>query len=135
MTRLIALNAYVLVFALWSTSAGLQAQVPDEPMEIGHEPQLFLDDWLVDNHFGLQLKNEAITRTFHRPRKYEGNPVLPGEGGYCSVVRDPESGIFHLLYQTAWSADGDRASTTTRWLTQAAKMAIPSVCRSWIFMS
>lgn len=78
--------------AHWALSA--------EPLDIGHTPQFFLDDHLVDNRWSLKPKREEVLRAFHAPVKYEGNPVIAGDGGYVTVVRDPKSGAFKMWYQT-----------------------------------
>jgi len=41
-----------------------------------------------------------MRRVFHQPEKYAGNPVIKGEGGYVTVLKDNRSGKFRLWYQT-----------------------------------
>jgi hypothetical protein len=85
--------------------------LPDEPVEIGTGPQFLLDGWLVDNYWALRYKREAVRRVFHQPRKYEGNPLIVGDGGYVSVARDDKTGKWQMWYQTAviGAGKGERA--------------------------
>ncbi len=73
---------------------------PAEPMEIGHTPQFFIDDHLVDNRWSFKMKTEEVVRRFHAPKKHAGNPLIVGDCGYASVVRDADTGTFKLWYQT-----------------------------------
>jgi hypothetical protein len=73
---------------------------PVEPMEIGRTPQFFVDDHVVDNRWALKQKIEAVTRAFHPPAKHPRNPLIAGQGGYATVVREADSGRFKLWYQT-----------------------------------
>lgn len=74
--------------------------IPAEPVEIGHTPQLLLDGYIVDNTFAVRYKTQHIDRVFHTPRKHPDNPLLKVQGGYACVARDPQSGVFHMWYQT-----------------------------------
>lgn len=71
-------------------------------LEIQHEPQFFIDDFIVDNHWANQFRTESIRRVFHAPRKDEHNPVIAEDGGYVNVVRDDQTGKFRMWYQTYW---------------------------------
>ncbi|MCX7886341.1 MAG: hypothetical protein N3B01_03660 [Verrucomicrobiae bacterium] len=81
----------------WLAAVGF---LPTEPVEVGHTPQFFVDDHIVDNRWALKQKTEEVLRVFHPPRKYEGNPLIAGDGGYVSVVREPQTGLFRMWYQT-----------------------------------
>src|SRR5262245_30945050 len=81
--------------------------IPAEPVEIGTGPQFFIDDHLIDNRWALNYGNastQMVTRVLHPPKKYEGNPVLVPRGrkgsqpsaGWCSVLRDPATGLFRM---------------------------------------
>lgn len=76
------------------------------PIDVGR--QLFVDDFLVES--------TDLTRTYHMPRKYEGNPVLkpetelenpapnnaaatPKSGG---VWWDPAERVFKMWYEAGW---------------------------------
>lgn len=85
----------------------VRAQLPDEPVEIGFEPQYFVDDYLVDNRWGDKQKSGMVLFVRHAASKFEGNPVIAGEGGYVSVVRDPEDGKFRLWYQKSVPRETD----------------------------
>lgn len=79
----------------------LGAQVPVEPVPIGHEPQFFIDDWIVDNRWALKPKKpEEVVRVFHTPARHPANPVIANDGGYCTVVRDADTGRFKMWWQT-----------------------------------
>ena len=85
--------------------------VPDEPMEIGTQPQLFLDDFIVDNRWSLKPKQEEVLRVFHAPKKHARNPLFVGDAGYVNVVRDTEAKVFRMWYQThQWPAAGDKGN-------------------------
>ncbi len=77
--------------------------LPTEPVQIGTTPQFVFDNFVVDNHWAIKYKQESVQRVFHQPKKFVGNPVLPGHGGYTTVIRDEESGLFRMWYQT-WVA-------------------------------
>ena len=74
--------------------------LPVEPVEIGTEPQFFVDDHIVDNRWALKQKTEEVLRVFHPPKKHEGNPLIAGDGGYVCVAHDREAGLFRMWYQT-----------------------------------
>ena len=85
------------------------------PIDVGR--QLFVDDFLIE---GTTLK-----RRFHRPWKYEGNPVLTPEtelernDGLCPVACpfgdgvfcDPQDGLFKMWYHAGWF-DGTALATS-----------------------
>src|SRR6056297_884001 len=102
------------LLTLFYLSPLIGGDIPDEPVEIGFEPQYFVDDYLVDNRWGNKQKKETVLRTFHPAKKHDSNPLIPGEGGYVSVKRDPESGHFKMWYQksvTHRDADGNHQGT------------------------
>ena len=70
--------------------------------EIHHDPQLFVDDFLVDNRWADNHRAESVRRVFHQPAKHPANPVIAGDGGYVNVVRDDEAGLFRMWYQAYW---------------------------------
>jgi len=70
----------------------------DQPLRIGNETQLLLDDLIVEDRFNLE-------RVLHYPVKYDRNPVLvrdqPWEGDVvCQprVIWDDEQGKYRLWY-------------------------------------
>ncbi|MDP6060851.1 MAG: hypothetical protein QGH33_18230, partial [Pirellulaceae bacterium] len=77
--------------------------LPHEPVEIGSTPQFVIDNFIIDNHWAIKYKQESMKRVFHPPLKHVGNPVIAGEGGYTSIVKDEETGHFRMWYQT-WVA-------------------------------
>lgn len=74
--------------------------LPSEPVEIGTDPQFVFDNYVIDNHWALKYKRQAVRRVLHPPEKYKGNPVIVGDGGYVCVARDPQTGLFRMWYQT-----------------------------------
>jgi hypothetical protein len=76
------------------------------PIDVGR--QLFVDDFLIDAN--------TMTRVFHKPEKYRGNPVLKpetpleqiGEFDDSAVVKggglwwDPAQRLFKLWYEAGW---------------------------------
>jgi len=66
-----------------------------EPVVIDHEPQLFIDNYLIAEHTGL-------TRTTHSPQRIQENPILGWEQGtsqpYLTVLRDPETRKYRMWY-------------------------------------
>ena len=71
-------------------------------MQIGHEPQFFVDDHIVDNRWGVEWLTETVTRVFHAPVKHEANPLIAGKGGVGNVVRDKEAGLYRMWYTDYW---------------------------------
>ena len=71
----------------------------DQPLRIGCERQLFVDDYMVEDRWKL-------TRVLHQPEKFLKNPVLlrdkPWEGDVAYrpwVIWDEEYGRFRMWYQ------------------------------------
>lgn len=91
--------------------ATASAWFPVEPVQIGSTPQLFVDNYVVDNTWTVRYKREHVDRIFHVPTKHAGNPVLKVQGGYVCVARDDVAGVFHLWYQTHVSGKKDEEAT------------------------
>lgn len=71
-----------------------------EPLRLGNEAQLFLDDHLIE-------RMEGLKRTVHQPQDIEGNPVIIPEGPwehrripFGSVLWFPEEKKFKCWYLT-----------------------------------
>lgn len=92
-------NCALLVWLLFAFQAASALEPPDEPLDIGTTPQLLVDEYIVDNHFGIKYKNEAVTRRFHAPQKHGLNPLIAGDGGYPYVFYDAEHDRFQMWYQ------------------------------------
>lgn len=95
----------MVLLAIAGVCAGLSAAVSapaPRGIAIDHAPQLFVDDHLVDNRWGLQEPTETVLRVAHAPRKDARNPVIAGDGGYVNVVRDEAAGLFRMWYQAFW---------------------------------
>ena len=71
-----------------------------QSIAIDDQPQFFVDDYLVDNRWGVEYLTEAVIRVFHAPVKEPANPVIAGCGGYVNVLR--EGGRFRMWYQEYW---------------------------------
>ncbi len=89
-----------LVLVLLWPIAGAET-LPGEPVEIGIAPQFLFDNYLVDNYWAIKLAKEAMRRVFHQPKKYDGNPIIPGVGGFLVVLRDDKTGLFKMWYQNS----------------------------------
>lgn len=90
----------MLVAILWCVS--VEASEEPQALEIAHEPQFFVDDYVVDNRWGVEYLKETVTRVFHPPYKSKRNPLIAGTGGYVNVVRDEQAGLFRMWYQDYW---------------------------------
>ena len=67
---------------------------------IDEQPQFFIDDYLVDNRWGVEYLTETVKRVFHTPVKHPANPVIANRGGYVNVLY--EGGRFRIWYQEYW---------------------------------
>lgn len=72
--------------------------VSDWPMKIDTKRQLFIDDYVISS-----MKN--ITRHFHQPTKYPGNPIMPGYP--AAVLYDKKSGKFRMWYSMSYAESTD----------------------------
>ncbi len=69
--------------------------IPSQPVPVGHERQLLIDNHVVSDAWGCR-------RTIHSPEKYARNPVLEGQQGVSgpgsqgTVMFDPALGRFRL---------------------------------------
>ncbi|MCX6168476.1 MAG: hypothetical protein NTX65_03990 [Ignavibacteriales bacterium] len=93
-------RSFGLFFSLMILFAiGIKGQKCGEPIKLNKGPQLFIDDYLIaDQSF--------LLRTVNNPQKLS-NPILVGGlkndlvwQPYLSVLRDPDSGMFRLWYNT-----------------------------------
>src|ERR1051325_639154 len=93
------MKAATLSLAIGALAVGVCASigattVPEEPLDIGTRPQLFVDDYLVDNRFAVKgSAREMVLRKFHAP-------VKQGDG---AVLRDPDT----VTSQPAFRLDRD----------------------------
>ena len=80
------------------TIKGSYAIVPTEPLQIGNQRQLLLDNYVVEDL-------RACRRKVHQPAKHPSNPLFStGPEGlnpdwtapYISVIRDHDTGLFRL---------------------------------------
>lgn len=98
--RGLARTVAMFVATLWSVA--VEARGEAQVLEIAHEPQFFVDDYLVDNRWGVEYLTETVSRVFHPPQKDKRNPLIAGTGGYVNVVRDEQAGLFRMWYQDYW---------------------------------
>ncbi len=86
---------------LVSTGFGIAADtLPEEPVEIGNEPQFLFDNYIVDNHWAIKYKREAVTRVFHQAVKHPANPIMTGDQqSFLWVIRDESADVFRMYYQ------------------------------------
>jgi hypothetical protein len=81
--------------------------IPDEPVRIGTGPQFLFDNYLVDNHWAIHYKRQAVQRVQHQVRKHPGNPIIKGDQpSYVAVLRDEETGLFRMYYQANYLIGG-----------------------------
>ena len=94
----------VLAIGLWlglgSCAVAGVGTLPVEPVEIGAEPQFFVDDYVVDNRWAVKQKTDEVLRVFHTPKKHADNPLIAGDGGFVCVAHDKEAGLFRMWHQT-----------------------------------
>ena len=78
--------------------SGLVAGVEEGARSIGDEPQLLLDDWIIERQAGLH-------KTLHQPKKQglikEADGTDWQRGDVRSVVRD-RKGRLHMVYRYTW---------------------------------
>ncbi|MBM3889891.1 MAG: hypothetical protein FJ388_12310 [Verrucomicrobia bacterium] len=86
------------------------AEMPDEPIEIGTQPQLFVDDHLVDNRFAVKGSGKhMVLRKFHAPVKHGDRAVLrdPDTVPSQHAFRfDREAKRFRIWYQAQFPLEG-----------------------------
>lgn len=96
------------------------AQLPTEPLEIGREPQFLFDRHVVDNHWAIRYKRQAVTRVFHQATKH-GQPVLKGDQpSFLWVVRDGEAGLFRMYYQANFRNETSDSDSGRKYTTRIA---------------
>jgi len=89
--------------------------VPDV-IDVSVGRQLFVDDFLIEN--------TSLERVFHKPQKYQGNPILtptakektshapgamPKDGG---VWWEPREGVYKMWYEAGWYGKTALATST-----------------------
>jgi len=82
------------------TAFAQSPEIPAEPVAIGAETQFVFDRYIIDNVWAIRYKSEAVQRVFHPPEKHPSNPIIAGDGGCPSVLRDEQTGSFRMWYQT-----------------------------------
>lgn len=88
------------VIILQTQTTPSSADLPKEPIAIGHEPQFVFDNYIVDNHWAIKYKRQAVTRVFHQATKHAANPVMAHDTpSYCSVMYDEHARLFRMYYQ------------------------------------
>lgn len=91
--------AIVCVVVLFVSAPLAPAEtIPHEPVKIGTTPQFLFDRYIVDNHWAVKYKHQTVRRVLHQPEKDERNPLIVGDGGYASVLKDED--LFRMWYQT-----------------------------------
>jgi hypothetical protein len=84
-----------------------KAELPVEPVEIGHLPQFVFDNYVVDNHWAIRYKRQAVERVFHPAEKHAANPILTGDQpSFVWVARDADAGLFRMYYQANFPVAG-----------------------------
>ena len=77
--------------------------VTNWPMKIDSKRQLFVDDHVISSM-------ENVVRQYHQPKKYEGNPLMPGVP--LAVLYDKKSGKFRMWYNHHYAESNDGVKWT-----------------------
>lgn len=101
-----SLLSIIVIAAFCLETSNVAAQIPTEPVAIGFEPQFVFDNWIVDNHWAIRYKRQAVKRVFHQARRHGTSPVLEGDQpSYVWVARDEKNGRFQMYYQANFRRD------------------------------
>jgi hypothetical protein len=78
-------------------------KLPQEPLEIGRDPQLLFDLHVVDCTWALEEKQAPVKRVAHGAEKHALNPLLKSEDhpSHFWIARD-DGGPFRMWYQSNW---------------------------------
>ena len=102
----VGLNIWLIMLGL--AAAGLAPASASFPLDIGHDRQLFIDDYIVESLDG-------VSRKLNQPAKYNANPVLPmvpkgdpsWEAGmlfcFTTILFDDKDGLYKMWY-SLWGA-------------------------------
>jgi hypothetical protein len=91
--RFYSLTIAIFIFLL------LRQGFSNEPLRLDPGPHLFIDNYLIADH-------SFLSRTVNQPEKLPDPVVTGGEDGdqnfqpYMSVIRDEETGLFRMWYNT-----------------------------------
>jgi hypothetical protein len=100
------------------------AELPTEPLTIGDGPQFLFDEWVVDNHWAVRYKRQAVQRIVHQAVKHGDEPLLSGDQpSHLWAVRDDEAGLFRMYYQANFpnvDEQGDLPDNGPRYATYVA---------------
>jgi len=89
----------LLVLLIGMRASSVVAAPPPEPIPIGHEPQFLFDNHIVDNHWAIRYKRQAVERVFHPAEKLSVDPFLGDDSpSYVWVTRE-DSGLLRMYYQ------------------------------------
>lgn len=104
---------FMLLVMLMSFSESSRADLPVEPIAIGFEPQFVFDNHIVDNHWAIHYKRQAVKRVFHQATKHEANPVMPYDApSFFSIAYDEQAKLFRMYYQANLRAASSLGSKT-----------------------
>ena len=106
MRRLILTVSALGALAFFGVSfvAVLSRADPEGIVEIGHVPQFFIDDGIVDNRWAIRYEDgskEMVVRVLHPPRKDERNPLLSPELGADRSGPQPGFGAVNVIRDEA----------------------------------
>lgn len=91
---------FIAAIVAFSITASVAAgKPPDEPVEIGHDPQFVFDLHVVDATWGLKSKGEPVLRVSHQAKKHADNPLLSGDDPSHLWVLRENDGRFRMWYQ------------------------------------
>ena len=102
----------VTVAVSLNIAADAAAALPVEPIDIGRAPQFLFDEWVVDNHWAIRYKRQAVQRVVHQAVKHGDGPLLSGDQpSHLWVVRDKDAGLFRMYYQANFLVTDDDGNT------------------------
>lgn len=119
--RRVVVIVFLLSLVAVATRALATDAIPSEPIEIGNAPQFLFDNYIVDNHWAIKYKRQAVTRVFHQATKHSANPILKGDQpSFLWVVRDDDTGLFRMYYQANFRIQLDAKAKGRKFRTHVA---------------
>lgn len=107
-SRICLVTVSCVAFLLWPRAmkhhAAIAADLPvsyfhGEPLHIGNEIQLLLDDYVVEDRWKLKRTNGTVMKFLRNPVVIHDKPWEGEVGGSPSVLYDPKLGKYRMWYQ------------------------------------
>ena len=101
---------FCCVFFVAHLSRAIAADsLPTEPIEIGNQSQFVFDKYIVDNHWAIKYKREAVQRVCHQGKMHTTNPLITGDQpSFLWMQRDESTGKFQMWYQANQRVSEDK---------------------------